>query len=182
VSSWGKRENNNLRNFLEQQESLTHCQRSQLCGIDLWRVYEDRLKKSGRDSPGDKEHNHDERLVLAALDEAERGHGEDDGLQGEGLLPANAVYEDEGEKGAGKFGKRRPDQFDVVVRTEAAEGKVSVSKSGRFARNQIASYLHLCREHSSSYWLALELTLSSVLDEHTLWLELSISVEMSTTP
>ena len=59
--------------------------------------------------------------VAAAPDEAERGEGEDGGLEGERLLPADAVDEEEGEHRARELGERRPHQLHVVVRLQTAE-------------------------------------------------------------
>ena len=58
--------------------------------------------------------------ALAALDEAEGGHCEDGGLEGERPLPADAVDEGEGEHRAGELGERRPHQLNVVLRLQTA--------------------------------------------------------------
>ena len=60
-------------------------------------------------------------VAACAPDEAERGEGEDGGLEGEGPLPADAVDEEEGEHRARELGERRPHQLHVVVSLQTAE-------------------------------------------------------------
>ena len=60
-------------------------------------------------------------VAACAPDEAERGEGEDGRLEGERLLPADAVDEEEGEHRARELGERRPHQLHVVVSLQTAE-------------------------------------------------------------
>ena len=68
-----------------------------------------------------------DRPAAAAPNEAERGEGEDGCLEGEGLLPADAVDEEEGEHRARELCERRPHQLHVVVRLQTAEIQVALS-------------------------------------------------------
>ena len=62
--------------------------------------------------------------AATALHEAERGEGEDGCLQGEGLLPAEAVDQQQRQHGARELGARRPHQLHVVVRFQPAATQV----------------------------------------------------------
>ena len=100
----------------------TYGETPELGGVDLGRVDVDRLEEP-RHEPAAREEDDDQvRLAPGALHHGEGGGGEEEGHDGQGLLPADRVDEGEGEEGAGELGEGGLDQLHVVLVEEAAEG------------------------------------------------------------